>query len=97
MNIVRMYGLGQKEETQIISIPKNAKVLSVCVIHERLKVAVEEDVNAIAFPTLKENLRDVEFAVFNEKRHFDVDDYQFLGTVVLNWGNTIYHVFYRNV
>ena len=94
MNIVRMYGLSKEKELQKISIPKEARILSVCVIHEHIQVAVEEDVNA---PFHQDRAQTIEFAIFKGTRHFYVDDYTFLGTILLEFGNTIYHVFYRNV
>ena len=94
MNIVRMYGLDSKKELQTIGIPKEARILSVCVVHEEIKVAVEEDVNAHLF---RDCYKTIEFAVFKAARKFYVDSYNFLGTIVLDFGNTIYHVLYRNV
>lgn len=94
MNVVRMYGLSREKELQKISIPKEARILSVCVVHEHIQIAVEEEVNAFFH---KNEYQTIEFAIFNENRHFHVDGYTFLGTILLEFGNTIYHVFYRNI
>jgi len=94
MNIVRMYGLSHEKELQKIVIPKEARILSVCVIHEHIQIAVVEDVNALLH---QDRSQTIEFAIFKETRHFSVDDYTFLGTILLEFGNTVYHVFYRNV
>lgn len=94
MNVVRMYGLNNEKELQKIGIPKEARILSVSVIHEHIQVAVQEDVNALFH---QDRSQTIEFAIFNGNRHFYVDDHTFLGTILLEFGNTIYHVFYRNV
>ena len=94
MNVVRMYVLDTGKETQKLVLPEKSRVLSVCVKQETIYVSVEEDVNA---NMRRSYYHTVEFAVFKEGRYFHVDDYQFLGTIVLEFGNTIYHVFYRNV
>ena len=63
-------------------------------MHESIYVFVEEndtDYNSEA------NTQKVEFVVFKNGRNFCIDDYEFLGTIVLDLGNSIYHVFYRNV
>ena len=97
MNIVRTYALDKEKEKQVLLLPKNSRILSVCVIHEQIKVFVEEDANAITYSHILERFHEVEFAIFYEKRYFYVDDYNYLGTLLLNYGNNIYHVFYRNV
>lgn len=94
MNVVRSFVLSKDEELKVVTIPKDARILSVCVIQENMHISLEEDVNA---NHIKDEQQKVEFAVFKDGRHFYIDDYQFLGTVVLDFGNTIYHVFYRNV
>ena len=93
MNIVRTFGLAQRKELQVIGIPKGAKILSVCVRQEQIKVAIQVDPNEF----LHDSSQKIEFAIFSEERAFKIDDYNFLGTIVLNFGNDIYHVFYRNV
>ena len=94
MNIVKKYGLSRKREIQQLGLPEKARVLSVVVQQEDLYVFVEEDANASIH---NDHSQEVEFAIFKDCRVFAVDDYQFLGTVVLEFGNSIYHVFYRNV
>ena len=93
MNVVRSIALSKDEELREIRIPKDARILSVCVIQEKMLIFIEEDVNT----KTKDRQQKVEIAVFKNGRHFYVDDYKFLGTVVLDFGNTIYHVYYRNV
>lgn len=88
MTIVTSHGLSKKE-TQSYLLPKNSRILSVYVKQENIYVSIEHDVNADMFS------QRVEFAVFKEGRHFNVNGYNFLGTVILNFGNTIYHVFYK--
>lgn len=98
MNIVRKYGLSTKKECQIILLPKDSRILSVIVQQENIYIFVEEDCNANQFSYSDcKHFRTVEFAIFKDCRHFPVDNYQFLGTIVFEFGNQIYHVFYRNV
>lgn len=92
-NIVSMYGLTLLE-TQRIGLPKGAEVLSVCVRHEQPIVAVKHDVNGRG---LKAETESFEILILGEKRVCTIDKYKFLGTIVLNYGNDIYNVFYRKV
>lgn len=94
MNVVRSFTLSKDKELCEKTIPKDARILSVCVIKENIRIFFKEDVNAHYIKTDKQK---VEFAVFKDGRQFYIDDYEFLGTVVLDFGNSIYHVFYRNV
>ena len=98
MNIVSKYGLNPKKEIQRIKLPRDSRILSVIVQHEYIYFYVEQDANALIWSFNDcEHFKSVEFAVFRDCRSFNVDDYQFLGTVVLDFGNSIYHVFYRDV
>lgn len=98
MNIVHKYGLNAKEETQKILLPKKSKILSVVVHHESIYFYVEQDANALRSSYQNsEDFKTVEFAIFRDSRSFTVDGYQFLGTVFLNFGNSIYHIFYRDI
>ena len=95
MDVVQMYSLNHGRETvQKKQIPEEAKVLSVCVLHEEVKVAVQQDVNA---DLQRDKTKTIEFAMFKPPLRFHVDDYKFLGTIILDYGNSIYHVFYREV
>ena len=91
MNIVKRYGLAKKE-LQTVSIPKNAKILSVCVVHEHINVFVELDQN-----NLYDFSQTIEFAIFKDGQYFPTDRYQFLGSVVLEFGNAVYHVLYHTI
>ena len=98
MNIVAKYGLSSKEEVQRVQLPINSRILSVVAQHENIFIYVEQDVNAQLPPHRSlVDFRTVEFGIFKDCRSFAVDDYQFLGTVILNFGNSVYHVFYRDV
>ena len=94
MKDVRMYVLDTDKTKQKIVLPEKSRILSVCVKQETIRVSVEEDVNA---HIKRDCYHTVEFAVIKEGHYLYVDDYQFLGTIVLEFGNTICHVFYRNV
>lgn len=95
MDVVQMYSLNRGRETvQKKQIPENAQVLSVCVLHEQVEVAVQQDVNAYLHC---DRYKTIEFAMFKPPLQFHVDDYKFLGTIILDYGNSIYHVFYREV
>lgn len=95
-DIISMYAFDHKKEVQKRLIPKGAEILSVCVRQETIMIAVKEDVNAYVNFRV-ENMQTVEIAIIGEHRKFNVDEYNFLGTVVLNFGNDIYHVLYRYV
>lgn len=94
MKSVTKRALLTTKEIQEICVSNGAQVLSVCVQHECIWVFFEENVNAYnEFDTSQK----IEFAVFKADRQFYTDAFQFLGTVVINFGNDIYHVFYRFV
>ena len=95
-NIISMYAFEHEKEVQTRLLPKGAEILSVCVRQETVMIAVKQNVNAYVNFRV-ENMQKVEIAILNEKRSFDIDDYNFLGTVVLNFGNDIYHVLYRYI
>ena len=98
MRVVAKYGLSPKKEHQIMQLPRNSRILSVVVQHEYIFFYVEQDANTLEWPYSDcEYFKPVEFAVFKDCRSFGVDNYQFLGTVVLDFGNNIYHIFYRDV
>lgn len=92
MNIVSVFFLDYNKEKQCIGLPKNSKILSVCVKKERVYISVEHDVNALVY----RDYHSVEFAIFREGRHFYTNGYTFLGTVILEFGNSFFHVFYRD-
>lgn len=94
MKHIVSFSLSKNEELREITILKDARILSVCVIKENLLLFVEEDVNANYQKTEREKL---EIAVIKDGRCFYTDDYQFLGTVVLDFGNAVYHVLYRKI
>lgn len=95
-DIISMYAFNNKKEVQKRLIPKGAEILSVCVRQETIMIAVKQDVNAYTNFQVK-NMQTVEIAIIGEHRNFNVDGYNFLGTVVLNFGNDIYHVLYRYI
>lgn len=90
MTIVTVHGLSKKEK-QICSLAENAQILSVFVKQEKIYISAKHDVNANWFA------KRVEFAIFPDGRKFDVEGFNFLGTIILNFGNTIYQVFYREI
>lgn len=92
--ITSVYGLDLKDETQTITVPKGSKVLGAFVHHESLGITIEHCCDPYSSTTPKEK---IEFAVFNHKRHFFVDDYTYVGTVILDFGNEIYQVFYKKL
>lgn len=92
MAIVSLHGLDAKKEKQSVLLPKGSEILSVCVKQENILISVAHDVNAAGRIS---DTQSVEFAVIKEGRHFNIEGYHFLGTVVLNFGNTICQVFYR--
>lgn len=94
MNVVKKYVLSTENELTELSIARDARIFSACVMHEDLYLFVEANVNE---NVIKVPQRTVEIAVFKDGRYFHIDDYTFLATVVLNYGNDIYHVFYRNM
>lgn len=90
MSIVTIHGLSKKQ-LQLCSLPEGSQVLSVIVKQEHIYISAMHDVNAKGFG------KRIEVAMFPDGRYFHVDGYTFLGTIVLDFGNTIYHVFYREV
>ena len=89
MTIVSLHGFSSRIERQTYLLPKGSRILSVCVKQEHIYISVEHDANA---KMLEEP---VEFVILKEGRRFNVEGYHFLGTIVLDFGNTIYQVFYR--
>ena len=90
MSIVTIHGLSKKQ-LQLCSLPEGSQVLSVVVKQENIYISAMHDVNAKNF------CKRVEVAIFPNGRFFHVDGYTFLGTIVLDFGNTIYQVFYREL
>ena len=92
--LVSVYGLDLNESTQTITVPKDSKVLGAVVHHEGVGITIEHCADRFNPVIPKE---EIEFAVFQDGRHFYVDDYTYVGTIVLNFGNDIYQVFYKKL
>ena len=95
MKIVTSRCLTSDKEIQQVEVSKGARILSVCVKQEKILVFFEEDVNKASYRY--DTGQVIEFAVFRDGRHFYTDKYEYLGTIVINFGNEFYHVFYRFV
>ena len=98
MNVISLYRLDGNKLHQTKEIHAEARILSVCVARGEIMVAIEEDTIVTFLP--KEKKREVEFLIFRNPYHVDVDGYTFLGTVVLDYESTkstICHVLYRNI
>lgn len=98
MNIVAKYVLNHNKTIQQIRLPKPSRILSVIAQHDNICIYVEEPPAAKMWLRSDcKHFKSVEFAVFMDNRSVYVEDYQFLGTVALDSGNKIYHVFYRDI
>lgn len=103
-NIIRSYGLDISEKGSVC-IPKGAEILSVGVnkefnvdkAYEVVFICVKEEVDAPRTFAEEECFDEYEFAVVPIKRHFYIDEYKFLGTVILGFGSEIYNVLYRKL